>query len=465
MTADEKNHVISNANEELDRQIIRLDTVFPYIAGEISEEARLGSMTHWAYSNKSTAKAATNERPRREAVSQRQDIAYAIHEAEAASRSEARREAVQARKQRRPHADADYEEPRGARKTNTGKSRGDNATADQTTKRRKVERPSAMEMGTPMERTGSGATSQRASAKDGAEKKRSRVPNPNAAAARKKYVSSQLYPMTHIANGVSSSGPTPHPMLDHPCWPPLLLSELSMPHGELQAQAKTHLGHRLHEPSKMPDKQAMPANGPRHRLPVALANQMLQNRPILNLHPVTHHPSKTKQATEMEIVIIMARQAYEQPLQEPPDVMKWMADRPTQLKPRPPKGEIPKRRHRYSPRLQKPPSPVPGPREVQTQRRNEIPRKLLLRRYLSSPPTRNPFMKATTRTRKASPGTATVTKSASEKWWLAIMTLVRGSGSICLVWECSSRLAKMVSLSPCIAAYQGISESEANFTQ
>jgi hypothetical protein len=34
------------ANEELDRQVVRLDTVFPYIAGEISEEARLGSLTH-----------------------------------------------------------------------------------------------------------------------------------------------------------------------------------------------------------------------------------------------------------------------------------------------------------------------------------------------------------------------------------------------------------------------------------
>ncbi|KAK5797714.1 hypothetical protein VI817_004005 [Penicillium citrinum] len=186
MTADEKNHVISNANEELDRQVVRLDSVFPYIAGEISEEARLGSMTHWAYSNKSTAKAATNERPRREVTSQRQEIPYTIHETEISNRSEARREAVQARKQRRAHADADYEEPRGARKTNTGKSRGDNATGDQTTKRRKVERPSGVETSTPMDRSASGAGSQRASAKDGTEKKRARAPNSNSAAARKK---------------------------------------------------------------------------------------------------------------------------------------------------------------------------------------------------------------------------------------------------------------------------------------
>ena len=187
MTADEKNHVISNANEELDRQILRLDSVFPYIAGEISEEARLGSLTHWAYSNKSAAKAATTERPRREAVSNRQDLTHALHEAEAASRSEARREAVLARKQqRRAPVDADYEDSRGARKSTTGKSRGDNTGEAAATKRRKVERPPAMDIGTPMERSASGPGAQKVVSKDATEKKRSRAPNTGAAAARKK---------------------------------------------------------------------------------------------------------------------------------------------------------------------------------------------------------------------------------------------------------------------------------------
>ncbi|KAF7716890.1 Uncharacterized protein PECH_000719 [Penicillium ucsense] len=186
MTADEKNHVISNANEELDRQVIRLDTVFPYIAGEISDEARLGSLTHWAYSNKSAAKAATNERPRREAVSQRQDLSHVLHEAEAASRSEARREAVRARA-RRPNADADYEEGRAPRKTNAGKVRGENATGETAApKRRKVERPAPTEGNAPMERSASNAGGQRGANKEGGEKKRSRAPNPNATTARKK---------------------------------------------------------------------------------------------------------------------------------------------------------------------------------------------------------------------------------------------------------------------------------------
>lgn len=223
MTADEKNHVISNANEELDRQMVRLDTIFPYIAGEISDEARLGSLTHWAYSNKTTAKAATNERPRREAVNQRQDLAHALQEAEAASRSEARREAVLARKRRRANADGDYEDTRTARKGNTGKSRGDNATTDQSSaaNRRKVERPAAADMATPMERSASGAGSQRAP-KEGAEKKRSRTTNPNVAAARKKSVlhytlstkmAADPFFRTNVASNAGSPVLAPSPLI------------------------------------------------------------------------------------------------------------------------------------------------------------------------------------------------------------------------------------------------------------
>ncbi|KAJ5297687.1 hypothetical protein PENANT_c005G02433 [Penicillium antarcticum] len=224
MTADEKNHVISNANEELDRQVVRLDTVFPYIAGEISEEARLGSLTHWAYSNKTTAKAATNERPRREAVNHRQDLSHVLHEAEAASRSEARREAVLARKQRRAHVDADYEETRssGARKTNNGRSRGgDAADSSAAPKRRKVERPALpVDTSIPMERSASGAQSQRATNKDPAEKKRSRAPNPTAAARKKANASNAGSPVLgpsplvgtfNAPRGAASPGPTSRP--------------------------------------------------------------------------------------------------------------------------------------------------------------------------------------------------------------------------------------------------------------
>ncbi|PLN81442.1 hypothetical protein BDW42DRAFT_169085 [Aspergillus taichungensis] len=184
MTADEKNHVVSNANDELDRQLLRMDTIYPYIAGEISEEARMGSLTHWAYSNRNTAKPPANERPRREAASNK-ELAQALHEAEAASRSEARREAVLARRQRRTHADSDMDDTRG-RKAQGSKSRatGDTSHGAQT-KRRKVERPAPAD-GAAMERTTSGTgASGRGGTKDGTEaKKRARAPNSTAARKR-----------------------------------------------------------------------------------------------------------------------------------------------------------------------------------------------------------------------------------------------------------------------------------------
>ncbi|PKY02789.1 hypothetical protein P168DRAFT_291910 [Aspergillus campestris IBT 28561] len=183
MTADEKNHVVSNANDELDRQLLRLDTIYPYIAGEISEEARMGSVTHWAYSNRNTAKPPANERPRREAASNK-DLAHALHEAEAASRSEARREAVLARRQRRTHVDSDMDDTRG-RKGQGSKSRAGEAGHGAQTKRRKVERPAPVD-GAAMERTTSGTgASGRGVSKDGAEvKKRARAPNSTAARKR-----------------------------------------------------------------------------------------------------------------------------------------------------------------------------------------------------------------------------------------------------------------------------------------
>lgn len=199
--------MLTNANEELDHQLFRLKSVYPYISTEVSEEARLGSLTHWAYSNRAAAKAAakttTNERPRREAASATSHLVQALHEVDAAAhRSEARREAV--RKQRRGHADSDFDETRTAthRKGAAAKSRavgGDSAdsgaAAASATKRRKiVEKPSSTLAGSAaMERSASAATNNgRTASKDsaGAEvKKRARAPNAVSTAGRKRYVS------------------------------------------------------------------------------------------------------------------------------------------------------------------------------------------------------------------------------------------------------------------------------------
>src|SRR5271154_2274781 len=121
VTMDEKNHVINNANEELSRHLRRLETIFPHIASEVSEEARLGSLTHWAYLENRAPTRGTGHTSRREAAAS----LATMHENDIASRSESRREAMLARKQRQTHVDSDFDEQRNSnRRTNgNGKTR------------------------------------------------------------------------------------------------------------------------------------------------------------------------------------------------------------------------------------------------------------------------------------------------------------------------------------------------------
>ncbi|EEH08094.1 PHD finger domain-containing protein [Histoplasma capsulatum G186AR] len=197
ITTDEKNHVLWNANNELEKQIRRIDATFPYVEGEISEEARLGSLTHWAYSNKTVAKTTgnTSERPRRETAATRD------HNLAAALEGEARREGV-SRKHRRTYGDVDAEDGRiPTRKGTGGKGKSSEtlsnipigagvaaASSAAPAKRRRVEKPQpiASATGSAMERsastttnagTGRGAVKD-VSATDGV-KKRVRAPNAN----------------------------------------------------------------------------------------------------------------------------------------------------------------------------------------------------------------------------------------------------------------------------------------------
>ncbi|PGG99393.1 hypothetical protein GX51_06326 [Blastomyces parvus] len=196
ITTDEKNHVLWNANNELEKQVRRIDLTFPYVEGEISEEARLGSLTHWAYSNKTPAKTTgnTSERPRREtAATREQNLAAALE-------GEARREGG-SRKHRRTQADADGEDGRiPSRKGAGGKGRsgetpsipigtgGAVASSAAPAKRRRVEKPhpTASATAAAMERSASTTTNTGAgrgaakdpSATDGV-KKRVRAPNAN----------------------------------------------------------------------------------------------------------------------------------------------------------------------------------------------------------------------------------------------------------------------------------------------
>ena len=125
MTVDEKNHVLSTAIDGLDKQLMRCESSYPYIENEVSEEARYGSLNHWAYHEKPAEKKGTTagERTRREAAAAHQ-LASANHEVdEVALRSELRREAVAARK-RNQHLDSDFDDRHSTAKKAQGIGKG-----------------------------------------------------------------------------------------------------------------------------------------------------------------------------------------------------------------------------------------------------------------------------------------------------------------------------------------------------
>lgn len=114
-TLDEKNHVISNAVDELNKQLARCDSSFAHIPKEISEEARDGSLNHWAYTEKAAEKKGTlaGERTRRDNAGNNQANLGANQETEGfASRSEMRREALAAKKRPHNHLDSDFDDGR-----------------------------------------------------------------------------------------------------------------------------------------------------------------------------------------------------------------------------------------------------------------------------------------------------------------------------------------------------------------
>lgn len=109
LSLDEKNHVISTANEALNKELRRLDECFPYIEQEISEEARYGSTTHWAYPESRVNKPA--DRTRRDGAPTNHISREAqLHADEAAARSEARKQAMLAKKGRTHQVDSDFDD-------------------------------------------------------------------------------------------------------------------------------------------------------------------------------------------------------------------------------------------------------------------------------------------------------------------------------------------------------------------
>lgn len=124
VSLEEKNHVISTANDALQKQLNRIDDVWPHLEREFSEEAKWGSDTHWAYPENRAARAANTvaERTRREGAASLSAAAQVVDAGDAAARSDARKQAVAAKKsQKNQHQDSDRDDHDGKGKDGTGK--------------------------------------------------------------------------------------------------------------------------------------------------------------------------------------------------------------------------------------------------------------------------------------------------------------------------------------------------------
>ncbi|KAJ2892727.1 hypothetical protein MKZ38_009432 [Zalerion maritima] len=111
VSLEEKNHVISVANDTLKRQLNRVEEIWPHLEKEFSDEAKWGSTTHWAYPenrlNRNAQQQAHNSR--REAASHLTAAAQALAD-EAAARSDARKQAVAAKKRQAPQQESDLDD-------------------------------------------------------------------------------------------------------------------------------------------------------------------------------------------------------------------------------------------------------------------------------------------------------------------------------------------------------------------
>lgn len=115
-TLDEKNHVMSTANDFLDKQLARCESSFRHLGNEISDEARFGSSNHWAYIAKVAQKKGTLavERNRRDAAANNPGGGAGPEHDGVVSRSELRREALAARKNRNNQLDHEFDDGRSA---------------------------------------------------------------------------------------------------------------------------------------------------------------------------------------------------------------------------------------------------------------------------------------------------------------------------------------------------------------
>jgi hypothetical protein len=177
-TLDEKLVVLQGAKATKDKGLMRMTHSYSKLDTEISEEARYGSLTHWAYADKEEKKkgAPNHERQRREVAAANNLAAAAqhVHDVDSiAAKSEARREAMLAKRSRQQQADSDFDDRPAAKKSQKRKAHApDTSAADHRSvglgisnnaagqqKRKKTEKALAAAAPTaaPMERSMSGA--------------------------------------------------------------------------------------------------------------------------------------------------------------------------------------------------------------------------------------------------------------------------------------------------------------------
>ncbi|KAJ2972556.1 hypothetical protein NUW58_g9161 [Xylaria curta] len=108
VSLEEKNHVISTANEALSKHLSRVNDVWPHLENEFSDEAKWGSTTHWAYPENRINRANQAERSRRDGAAVITAAAQQLQVEEAAARSDARKQALMAKKGlKNQHQDSD----------------------------------------------------------------------------------------------------------------------------------------------------------------------------------------------------------------------------------------------------------------------------------------------------------------------------------------------------------------------
>jgi hypothetical protein len=115
-TLDEKLVVLQGAKATKDKGLVRMHHSYSQLDGEISDEARYGSLSHWAYADKEEKKKGgqSHERQRREVAAANNLAAAAqhVHDVDSiAAKSEARREAMHANKRNRhQQIDSDFDD-------------------------------------------------------------------------------------------------------------------------------------------------------------------------------------------------------------------------------------------------------------------------------------------------------------------------------------------------------------------